>query len=134
MNVLYFLLSSNKWPWQSTISKTATVMFFSEARIFNNVHPEILSPFPKNNNPNISAYFFIIAKFLFMFCSWITSISLSDLRFLLGGICVLETFLHKSSTFLNIGFLERLKRSPSQIIISVIAILRQVSLEAINFW
>ena len=48
-------------------------MFFAEASIFNNRNIEIVAPSPKNNNPNISAYFLIIAKLLFMFCSWITS-------------------------------------------------------------
>ena len=51
------------------ISKTATGMFLAEARIFNNGHIEIVAPYPKNNNQNISAYFLIIDKFLFMFCS-----------------------------------------------------------------
>ena len=43
-------------------------------------------------------------------------------------------FLENSSTFLSIGFWERLKGSPSEIIRSAIAIVRQVSLEVINFW
>ena len=69
-----------------------------------------------------------------MFCSWITSSSSLDIRFLLGGIYVLETFLDKYSTFLNLGFWEILKGRPSEIIRSAIAILRQLSLEVINFW
>ena len=69
-----------------------------------------------------------------MFYSWITSSSSLDISFLLGGIYVLETFLDKSSTFLNLGFWEILKGRPSEIIRSAIAIVRQVSLEIINFW
>ena len=48
---------------------TATGMLFAEASIFNNEHLDIVAPSPKNNNPNMSASFLIIAKFLFMFCS-----------------------------------------------------------------
>ena len=40
-------------------------MFPPEARIFNNGHIETVAPSPKNNNPNISASFLIISKFLF---------------------------------------------------------------------
>ena len=53
---------------------------------------------------------------------------------MLGVIYVLETFLDKSITFLNIGFGERLKGRPSDIIRYAVAILRQASLEVINFW
>ena len=109
-------------------------LLFLESSIFNNGHLEIVSPSPKNNNPNIPASFLIIDKFLFMFCSWITSSSYLDMRFLLGRIYVLETILDNSSTFLNIGFWERLKGRPSEIITSAIAIVIQVSLEVINFW
>ena len=93
MNVASFSLPSDRWPWKSTISNTSTGMFFAEASIFNNGHLEIVAPYPKNKKPNISASFYIIAKFLFMFCSWITSSSSLDMSLLLGGIYVLETFL-----------------------------------------
>ena len=56
------------------------------------------------------------------------------MSFILGGIYVLETFLYKSSAFLNIGLWERLKGSPYGIIRSDIAIVRRVSLEVNNFW
>ena len=56
------------------------------------------------------------------------------MRFLLVVIYFLETFIENSSTFLNIGFWARLKGRPSEIIRSDIAIVRQVSLEVINFW
>ena len=69
-----------------------------------------------------------------MFCSWITSSSSLDMIFLLGGIHFLKTFLDNSSTFLNIGFWERMKGRPSEIIRSDIAIVRRVSLEVISFW
>ena len=134
MNVASFLYPWAIWPWQSTISNTAPGMFFAEASIFNNGHPYIVAPSPKNNNPNMSAYFLIMAKFLFMFCSWITSSSFLDMSFLLGGIYVFKTFLDNSSTFLNLDFWVRLKGRPSEIIRSDIAIVRQVSLEVINFW
>ena len=52
----------------------------------------------------------------------------------MGGIYVLETFLDSSSTFLSIGFWERLKGRPSEIIRSVIAIVRRVLLGVIDFW
>ena len=81
-----------------------------------------------------SASFLIIAKFIFMFCSWITSSSSLDMSFLLGGIYVLETFLDKSGTLLNIGFWSRLKGRPSEIIIYAMEIVRRVLLEVINFW
>ena len=77
--------------------------------------------------------FWSFFKFLFMFCSWITSISSLDMRFLLGGIYVVEKFLDRSSTFLNIGFWEILKGRPSEIIRSAIVIIRWVSLEVIFF-
>ena len=93
-----------------------------------------MAPSPKNNNPKISDSFLIIAELLFIFCLWITSSSSLDMRFLLGGIYVLEKFLDNSSTFLNLGFWERLKGRPSEIIRSAIAIVRRVSLEVINFW
>ena len=134
MNVASFLLPSARWPWQSTIYNTATGMLFAEQSIFNNGHLEIVASSPKINNPNISASFLIIAKFLFMLCSWITSSSFLDMGFVLGWIFVLETFLDKSSTFLNLGFWEILKGGPSDIIRSAIAIVRRVSLEVINFW
>ena len=69
-----------------------------------------------------------------MFCSWITSSSSLDMRFMLGGIYVLETFLEKPSTFLNLGFWEILKERPSEIIRSDMAILRWVLSEVIHFW
>ena len=97
------------------------------------VHLDIVAPSPKNNNPNMSAYYLIINKFLFMLCSLIRSSSSLDISFLLGGIYVLETFLDNSSTFLNIGFWGRLKGRPSEIIRSATAIVRQVSLEVVNF-
>ena len=71
MNIASFLLPSDRWPWQSTISYTENGMFFAEAIIFNNGYLEIVAPYPKNNNPNISASFLIIVKLFFMFCSWI---------------------------------------------------------------
>ena len=115
------------------IYKTETGMFFAEARIFKNGHLEIVAPSPKNNNPNISTYFFIISKFLFMFCSRITPSSSLDMRFMLGGIYVLETFLDNSSTFLNLGFWEILKVKSSEIIIYDMEIVRRVLLEVITF-
>ena len=63
-----------------------------------------------------------------------TSSGSLGMRFLLGGIHVLETFLENSSTFLNIGVGARLKGRTSEIIRSDIAIVRWVSLEVINFW
>ena len=56
------------------------------------------------------------------------------MNFLLVGIYFLETFLDNSSTFLNLVFWERLKRRHSDIIISSFSMVRQVSLEGINFW
>ena len=55
------------------------------------------------------------------------------MRFLLGGIYVLETFLDNSSTFLNLGFWARLKGRHSEIMRSYIAIVIQVSLKVNNF-
>ena len=107
---------------------------FSEASIFNNGHLEIFAPSPKNNNPNIPASFLIIAKLLFMFCSWITSSSSFYIIFMLGGICILETFLDNYITFSNLGFWARLKGRPSEKIRSAIAIVRHVSLEVVDFW
>ena len=46
---------------------------FPESRMFNNGHIEIVAPSHKNNNPNISDYFLIVAKLLSMFYSLITS-------------------------------------------------------------
>ena len=106
---------------------------FTEASIFNNVHIEIVVPSTKKK-PNISDSFVIIAKFLFMFCSWITSISYLDMSFLLGRIHVLKNFLDNSSKFSNLSFWERLKGKPSEIIRSTIAIVRQVLSEVINSW
>ena len=94
----------------------------------------MVAPSPKNNNPNISAPFLIIARFLFMFYSWITSSSSLDKSFLLGVIYVLEMFLDNSGTFLNLGFWDRLNGRPYNIIRYAIAILRRLSLEVINFW
>ena len=128
------MLPSAKWPWQSTITKTATGTFSSEVGIFNNGHLEIMATYPKNNNPYTSAFFYIISKLLFMFCSWITSSTSLDMRFLLGGLHVLETSLVNSSIFLNIGFWWILKERPSEIIRSAVAIVRQVSLEVFHFW
>ena len=68
-----------------------------------------------------------------MFCSWITSSSSLDMRFMLVLIYVLEKSLDNSSTFLNLGSLKRLKGSPSEIIRSAIAIVRRVLLEVIHF-
>ena len=133
MYVPSFLFLSDKWPWPSTIFKTATGMFSPEAVIFNNGHLEMVAPSPKINNPNIFASLLIIYKLLFMFCSWITSISSLDIIFLLGGLYFLETFLASYSIFLNIYFWARLKERPSDIIISSIEIVRQVSLELMNF-
>ena len=101
-------------------------MFFAESRIFNNRHLEIVAPSPKNNNPNIFASFLIISKFPFMLCLQITSSSSLDMSFMLGVIYVLETFLHNSSTFLNLIFWGRLKEIPSEKIISAMVIVRQV--------
>ena len=106
---------------------------FRRRYIFNNGHPEIVALSPKNNNPNISASFLIIYKFLFVFCSKITSSSSLVMSFLFVGMYVLETFLDNSSTFLNIDFWERLKGRPSEIIRSAMAIVRRVLLEVINF-
>ena len=108
--------------------------FFAEIRLFNNEHLEIVAPSPKNNNPNMSASFLIMGKFLFMFCSWITSSSSLDMSFLLGGIYVFGNFLDNSSTLLNPVFWAILKGKPSEIIISDIEIVRRVWLEVINFW
>ena len=69
-----------------------------------------------------------------MFRLWIISSSSLDLRFLLEGIYVLETFLDNSSTFLNLGFWEILKERPYEIIKSAKVIVRWVSLEVSNFW
>ena len=54
-------------PDKSTISNTETGMFFAEASILNNGNLDIVAPSPKNNNPNMSASFLIMAKFLLMF-------------------------------------------------------------------
>ena len=56
------------------------------------------------------------------------------MSFLLGGTYVFKNFLDNSSTFLNLGLWARLKGRPYKIIISALAIVRQVSLEVINFW
>ena len=69
-----------------------------------------------------------------MLYSWTTSSSSLDIIFLVGGIYVLETFLENSSNLLNIGFWDRLKEIPSEIIISDMEIVRWLSLEVINFW
>ena len=55
-----------------------------------------------------------------------------DIRFLLGGIYVLETFLTNSDIFLNLGFGAKLKEMPSEIIIPAMEIVRLVSSEEIN--
>ena len=121
-------------PEKSTISNTTTGMLFAEANIFNNGHLEIVAPSSKNNNPNMSDSLLIMDKFLFLFCSWMTSSSCLDMIFLLGGVYVFKKFLEKSSTFLNLGFWAKLKGRHSKIIRSDIAIVRQVLLEVINFW
>ena len=46
----------------------------------------------------------------------------------------LETFLHNSSTFLDIDFWGKLKESTSEIIRSAMEIVRLVSLKVLNFW
>ena len=115
------------------MSKTATIIFCRSHNIQQWTSWNC-APSPKNNKPNISASSLIISKFLFVFCSWIKSSSSLDLRFMLGGIYVLETFLDNSSTFLNLGIWERLKGRPSEIIRSDMAIVRRVSLEVIIFW
>ena len=112
-------------------SNTATGMFFSEAIIFNNGHLEIVASSPKNKNPNISASFLIIAEFLFMLCSWITSSSFLDTSLMLRGIQVLETFLSNYSTISKFVFWERLKERTYEIIISSMEILRRLLLEVI---
>ena len=109
-------------------------IFFVEAIILNYGNLDILAPSPKNNNPNMSASFLIMDKFLFVLCSWITSRSSLSMSFLLGGIYVLETFLDNSSNFLSLGFWARLKGRHSDIIRSAIAIVRQFLPEVINFW
>ena len=38
-------------------------------KIFNNGHLEIVAPYPKNNNPDISVSVLIMAKLLFAFYS-----------------------------------------------------------------
>ena len=48
------------------------------------------------------------------------------MSFVLGGIHILETFLDKLITFFNIGFWERLKGRPSDIIRSDMEIGRRV--------
>ena len=45
----------------------------------------------------------------------------------------LETFLHNSSTFLDIDFWGKLKESTSEIIRSAMEIVRLVSLKVLNF-
>ena len=52
---------------------------------------------------------------------------------MLGGIYILGKSLDNSSTFLKHGFWVILKGRPSEILRSGIAIVRQVSLEVINF-
>ena len=74
-----------------------------------------------------------MAKLLFMFYSWITPSSSLDIGFMLGGTYVFETLFFNSSTFLNIGFWEILKKTPSKMIRSAIEIVRQVLLEVIGF-
>ena len=108
--------------------------FFSEASIFNNRHLEIVASSPENKNPNISASFFIIARFLFVFCSWIPSSSSLGTSFLLGGTYVSEKFLDNSSTSLNLYFWKRLKGRPSEIIRYAIVIVRRLVLGVIIFW
>ena len=51
----------------------------------------------------------------------------------MGGIYVFKTSLDNFSTFLNHSFWSRIKGRPSEIIKSVISIVRRVSLEVINF-
>ena len=68
MNVLYFCFRQlNDLDNQQFINQEM-VCFFPETRIFTNENIEIVSPSPKNNNPNIYASFLIIAKLLFVFC------------------------------------------------------------------
>ena len=55
------------------------------------------------------------------------------MSFLLGGIYVLETFLDKSITLLNLGFWERLKERTSKKIRSAMTIVGQVSLKVFNY-
>ena len=69
MNVTYFCCHQINELEKSTIFKAETGIFFSEAIIFNNGHLEIVGIFPKNNNPNISVYFLIVAKFIFVLYS-----------------------------------------------------------------
>ena len=108
MNVPYFYchqlndLDNKRFPKQQLV-------FFSEASLFNNGHLESVALSPKNNNPNISSKFLIIAKFLFMFCSWITSSSSLDMSFLLGVIYVLETLLWKIHYLIEHWFLGKIK-------------------------
>ena len=52
---------------------------------------------------------------------------------MLGVIYVLGNFLDYSSTFLNIGVWEILKKRPYEIIVYAMEIVGQVSLEVINF-
>ena len=52
---------------------------------------------------------------------------------MLGGIYVLETFLDNPSTFLNLDLWEIFKERPPEIISYAMEILRQVSLDVINF-
>ena len=88
----------------------------------------------KRNRMDISASFLIISKIVFMFSSWKTSSSYLDMRFMLGGTYVLETFPDNSINFLNIVFGARLKGRPSEIIGHAMEIVRRVSSEVINFW
>ena len=69
-----------------------------------------------------------------MLCQRITSSRSLGMRFLLGGIYALETFLTISSIFLNLGFWGKSKEGLSEIIRSAMVIVRQVSLEVINSW
>ena len=110
INVPYFCcyqlndLNKQKFPKQQLI-------YFPQKPGFNNGHLEIVAQSSKNKKPNVSAYFEIISKFLFTLCSLIKLRSFLDIRFLLGGIYVLEALLPNSSALLNTDFWGILKEN-----------------------
>ena len=94
----------------------------------------IVAPSTRNNNPEISDSFLIKLKLLFIFWSWITSWRSLGIRFMFGSWYHFDTFLSKSSTLLNLGFWDRLKYRPSEIMRPNIATVRRVSLEVAIFY
>ena len=90
-NFFYITLWVEIFWWSMGILDTSLInkdTVSSEARIFCNVDNGIVALSPKNDNPNISDFFLIMAKLFLLLCSWITSSSSLDIILLFGGICL----------------------------------------------